>query len=375
MPEETESAQRIARLTPLEEVLAHICALVKPVAPRGTSGLAAALHCTLAEDIKIEQPVPASALALRDGWALRSELTTDASSYAPAAVPLAVRVDAGEPLPPGGDAVGVFDAVIMRDGEAQAVATVAPGEGVLPAGADADKGVVLLHAGRRLRPLHLTLLSLLQVTSVMIREPRLRIVRARQGSDPMIDAAIESITQAIQRAGGRLVNADMNAPVSHALTQSDADAVVVVGGTGCGRNDDTVSTLAAVGQVRVHGIGLVPGETAAFGTVDNRPALLLPGRLDAALSVWHLLGRAMLARLAANEETPSIRAAKLTRKVSSSAGLAELVPVRCEALSAAPLASGHAPISALAQANGWILVPAGSEGYQAQSEVMVRPWP
>ena len=110
-----------------------------------------------------------------------------------------------------------------------------------------------------------------------------------------------------------------------------------------------------------------------FGYAEFRPGQR--HIIDAALAVWHMLGQAMLARLAANEEQPCMRAAKLTRKVASSAGLAELVPVRCEGLFASPLASGYAPVSALAQANGWILVPAGSEGYQAHSEVMIRPWP
>ena len=30
---------------------------------------------------------------------------------------------------------------------------------------------------------------------------------------------------------------------------------------------------------------------------------------------------------------------------------------------------------ALAQANGWVLIGADSEGYPAQSEVVIRPWP
>jgi molybdopterin molybdotransferase len=219
------------------------------------------------------------------------------------------------------------------------------------------------------------LLALSDVASVAIREPRLRIARAQRRTDPMIDVVIECIEQAVRRGGGRCVTGEMNAPLSHALMQADADAVVVVGGTGGGRNDNAVATLAKVGEVEVHGIALTPGGTAGFGMVGDRPVLLLPGRLDAALAVWHMLGRAMLAQLAASAEQLCMRAGKLARKISSSTGLAELVPVRCDGLVANPLASGYAPISVLAQANGWLLVPSGSEGYQAESEVMIRPWP
>src|SRR5262249_62008049 len=71
--------QRIARLTPLADVLAHLDALVKPVTPR-TADLAAALGRTLAEDVVIHAPVPTTARALRDGWAVSSDLTTDAGA-------------------------------------------------------------------------------------------------------------------------------------------------------------------------------------------------------------------------------------------------------------------------------------------------------
>jgi len=153
------------------------------------------------------------------------------------------------------------------------------------------------------------------------------------------------------------------------------DAVVVVGGTGTGKNDTTVRTLASMGELIVHGIGLLPGETTAFGTLGARPVLALPGRLDAALAAWHVLGRAMLARFSGSREAPPMRTAKLTHKVSSPVGLSELVPVRCEGFSATPIASGYVPLAALAQANGWIFIQPDSEGYPAQSEVVIRPWP
>ena len=65
----------------------------------------------------------------------------------------------------------------------------------------------------------------------------------------------------------------------------------------------------------------------------------------------------------------------LSRKVASPLGLAEVVPVRVRYGAAEPLASGYWPLAAIAQADGWILVPPDSEGYPAGAEVVVRPWP
>jgi molybdopterin biosynthesis enzyme len=199
-------------------------------------------------------------------------------------------------------------------------------------------------------------------------------VRAAPGGDAVIDAAIACIADAIASQGGiAAIAAQHN--LADASADTAADAVVVVGGTGSGRNDTTVHTLASIGELLVHGIALLPGETTAFGTVGARPVLALPGRFDAALAAWHMLGREMLARLAGSRDAPPMRTAKLTHKVSSPVGLSELVPVRCEGLAATPIASGYVPLAALAQANGWIFIKPDSEGYPAQSEVVIRPWP
>jgi molybdopterin molybdotransferase len=101
----------------------------------------------------------------------------------------------------------------------------------------------------------------------------------------------------------------------------------------------------------------------------------LPGRLDAAIAVWLVIGRRLMARLCDAGEEESATKAKLARKVASTLGLAEFVPVRLRDGAVEPIASGYVPLTALAQADGWILVPADSEGYPPGTEVMVRPWP
>jgi molybdopterin molybdotransferase len=198
-------------------------------------------------------------------------------------------------------------------------------------------------------------------------------VRARPRGDPIIDAAAALVMRAIAAAGG--VALDDCERLEDALRRQDADAVIAIGGTGGGRNDTSVSTLARLGSVEAHGIALSPGETAAFGMVETRPVLLLPGRIDGALAVWLLLGARMLARLAASREEPQAVSARLTRKVASNLGLAELIPVRLRDGEAEPLGSGYLPLQTIAQADGWILVAADREGHPAGTPVMVRPWP
>ena len=99
-------------------------------------------------------------------------------------------------------------------------------------------------------------------------------------------------------------------------------------------------TLARVGQLAFHGIGITPGETTAIGFSGPRPVLLLPGRIDAALAGWLTVGRRMLARRAFRliEEQPF--AAELARKIASPLGLAEVVAVRRRLGKVEPVAQG-----------------------------------
>ena len=366
--------QRIDRLTPLADVLALIEARVAPVAAR-SSEPQAALGRILAEDVIIETSLPRTALALRDGWAVRSDLTADAGPYAPMPLAAAKRIETGEPLPRGADAVAPLDTVTLRAGAAHAMSPVSPGEGVLPAGADAAGGALVVPAGRCLGRLEVAVLMAADIKTVRLREPRLHLVRVRPQPDRILGAAIECIADAIRSQGGVAVVHSGEAGLENALNDSNADAVVTVGGTGSGARDATVRTLAAAGELHVYGIALSPGDTAAFASVGRRPVLALPGRLDAALAVWLAIGRRLLARLTAGTEEEPAAKARLARKVASPLGLAEVVPVRLRDGAAEPIASGYLSLATLAQADGWILVSPDSEGYPAGAEVVIMARP
>jgi molybdopterin biosynthesis enzyme len=369
--------QRISKLTSLTDALARIDAAVKPVAAQQFA-LREAHGRVLAADAVQKSGLPPAPLALRDGYAVRSDTTTDASSYAPAPLAAApARVDAGNPLPSGTDAVASPDAIVVRNGRYEIIAPVAPGEGVLAANTDAAAGTPLRRAGERVRDLDLAVLNAAGIANVMVREPNIFLVTARPQGDRFIDGAREWIAPAIGTGGGFLVSFEGGPVLSFeaALKEDEADAIVAIGGTGFGRSDAGVRTLARVGKVEFHGVALAPGETVAFGTVDRRPVLLLPGRIDAAMAAWLMLGRRMLARLTGSAEELPGTPARLMRKVSSALGTGELVAVRMKDGKAEPIASGYVPLHALAHSDGWIFVPAASEGYPADAEVVVHPWP
>jgi len=370
----SETIQKISRLTPLADVLLMIDAEVEPVTQRSVD-VFAGIGRTLAVDA-LAPARPAAALALQDGWALSADETLGADSYAPSPLVRAPsRIEAGQVLPAGTDSVAPIDTVRVVNGSAQALVPISPGDGVLTAGGDSDPTIPFRRAGERLRITDLAAFSAAGIARVTVREPRIRILPLR-GSG-IINATGRLVTADIERRGGAARLDDSGRGLGVAMAAESADAIVAIGGTGSGRNDNSVQTLAREGRLAVHGIALAPGETGALGFADGRPVLLLPGRLDAALSVWLVLGRRLLDRLAVAKtgESEVMETMPLARKVSSTVGLAEVVPVRRSAGEAEPLATRYLPLSSLARSDGWILVPAESEGYSVGTSVHVRPWP
>jgi molybdopterin molybdotransferase len=362
----TQPQRLPSRLTPLGEALARIDALARPVEPRDVE-LAAAAGRVLAADVLVEAPLPATAVALRDGWAVRAEMVADAGPYAPVPlVPAPVFVEVGAPLPADADAVLPPDVVTVRGGVAEATATVGPGEGVLAAGADAEPHRPLRSAGTRLRAIDLALLRAAGVPRVAVRAPRLRLVTANTFVDAVDDTVAPLIARAIDGEGGAadIMRVALDGALESVLQESGhADAIVVIGGTGAGRHDTSVRTLARLGKVDIHGVGLTPGESAALGAIGGRPVLLLPGRLDAALAAWLVLGRHLLRRLTARADPDAGTPVRLTRKIASTVGLAEVVLMRRGEGGVEPLASGSFPLHALAEADGWVLVAPDREGF------------
>ena len=219
------SAQRISGLTPIAQVLARVAALAPPIAPRAVA-LADAEGRVLAEDANVTGPWPGTAVALIDGWAVRAEQVADAGPYAPILLdPPPERVDAGAALPRDADAVLPPDAV--TGAEVHAAATT--GDGVLTRGMDAAPDRPLRRAGARLRALDVAALQAVGVSRVRVREPRVRVVSVGA------DHAALAVARGVAACGANVI---FVRALQRALAE-DADAVIAVGGTGAGRNDES----------------------------------------------------------------------------------------------------------------------------------------
>jgi molybdopterin molybdotransferase len=357
-------------LTPLNAALAMLLDGLEPVVPSQVA-LAEARGC-IASDNPPLRSLPLRDIAAVDGWAFCARDLVGVSSYSP--LPLRqppVWVEAGDAMPPGCDCVVDSDSVEMSGALAQAVAEAAPGQGIRRAGDDIPQAGALISPGQPIRALDLLLARAAGLPALVVRRPRLHLVNvpAAVGN---IDVTAHLIAEQAQAVGAAVTRSDATerdaVAIAKAFTVHPCDLVISIGGTGVGRRDSTTEALALQGMLLAHGIALAPGRTTAVGKISGAPVIALPGAPDQAMAAWWTLALPVLDRLAARLPRPKITL-PLARKIASGIGLTEVALLKKLDQTWMPLASGELSLATLAEADAWFAVPAGSEGYAADTAV------
>jgi molybdopterin molybdotransferase len=375
------------------DVLAWIDAHVGPL-PAEEVVVSGAAGRVLAEEVRTALDLPPFDRAAVDGFALRADETIGASSYNPlpfrlastgADLPMgcAARLQAGDPLPRGADAVVPLEHVVL-DAEATGavIEPVVAGNEVERVGSHSVRGSTLIASGARLGARDAGLLSSAGVPRVsVVRRPRVRcllagrnLVEAGRPLSPgaIYDANGPLLRALIERDGGILTEqARMErdrAALRDAFALSGPDIILVAGGTGLGVDDHSAGALSEAGGLVMHGVALRPGGTAGLGrTAAGVPVFLLPGAPAACLWAYEFFAGRAVRRLGGRHPELPFSSRKMTAagKIVSEIGMTEVCPVRClTGCGAEPIASfNEAGLTAAARADGFVIVPEGSEGY------------
>ncbi len=361
----------------------------------------------LAEDVVSAADVPSFDRSTMDGYAVVADSTEGATAYN--ALPLtivgdsfpgrpfhgsvalgqAVRIMTGAPLPAGANAVlpaewidGAGDSLRVN-----ALAAVSPGKHVGLRGEDVMSGTTVLERGRALRPQDLGLLSSIGRGHVRaVRRPRVRLVVTGNevlpaGSTPqghcIADANGPMLTALAERDGATisfpgLVRDERDAILT--ALRDDADVVVVSGGSSVGAEDIAPGLLAEHGELLVHGIAMRPSSPTGFGRFGHRLVFLLPGNPVSCLCGYDFFAGRAIRALGGRTKAWPYRSidAPLARKISSPIGRLDYVRVRVVDGRVEPLATGSASVlSSTTRADGFVIVPADSEGFAAGASVSV----
>jgi molybdopterin molybdotransferase len=333
----------------------------------------------LAGEISAAHPIPIADSATLDGFAVAAGATLGAGSYNPLSLPLH-PVSAGEALPPDTDAVIPVDLAQTQGSDVvECVEPVVRGENVVMRGAIARGGTLLASVGTTLSPAHVGMLISAGFTDVeVVRRPRVRILVAPGSS--VIDSNGPMCRALVLRDGGvveEIVAVQRSQPgFRNALDAEGADLILVIGGTSAGTDDHAAAALAEAGELAIHGIAMQPGRTSGLGrTRSGVPVILLPGSPAGCLFSYELLAGRAVRRMGGRDPALPYRSRTMRtgRKIVSAIGMTEVCTVRYAATSVVePLPSlAETGLMSAITADGFVIVPEGSEGYPQGASVTV----
>jgi molybdopterin molybdotransferase len=389
--------------------VSHVQALIRartaPLAAERVP-LADAAGRVLAREVRSEVNVPPFVRSAMDGYALRGEETFGAGAYNPLAFKVvgevmpgqffprpagpgeAVRIMTGAPLPEGTDAVLMAEYARERNGIVTADEPVPPGKNVGRIGEDIRAGQALFAPGRRLRPQDLGVLASIGKSAAHVhRRPRVALLITgnellKPGERPagakIVDSNSVMLAALVRRDGGDVMRIDHlpdeRERIRRALRDSDADLVVITGGSSVGVEDHAPTLLAEEGELLAHGVAMRPSAPTGLGAIGARLVFLLPGNPVSCLAAYDFFVGLAVRRLAGLPEGWCYRRTRfpLRDRIASQIGRVDYARVRIENGHAALLAtSGASVLSSTTRADGFVVVPQDSEGMPAGAEVDV----
>lgn len=358
-----------------------------------------------------------------DGYAVRFADTFGASETNPKRLKIgeqAVYVDTGDPIPDGFNAVVMIEDVnIIRsqtpplskgghvgvDSEyIEIISPTTPWQNVRVIGEDIVATELILPENHRIRAIDIGAMLGGGHTEVSVRRrPRVVIIptgtelveigeELRKGN--IIEFNSRILSGLVYEWGGEPIRFKIIPDVIEELKKAILDAcnmgdlIVINAGASAGSEDFTRAAINELGDVILHGVNIKPGKPVILGWVSpvrnefsngvkGKPVLGIPGYPVSAYITFTLFAKPLIYRWQGLEvEEPEILKAKISRQVASTLGQEEFVRVKIGKVGgnfiATPVSRGAGVLMSLVRADGFVRIPAMSEGIGAGTEVDVE---
>ena len=375
----------------------------------------------LAEQVRADRDIPPFARSTRDGYAVRAQdlaalpctlkiVGEIKAGPQPAELSLklksgvAASIMTGAPVPEGADAVVMVEYTSLQGDCVRITRGVSPGENVVPRGAEAAGGSLLLEPGTRINETALALAASVGKSRLQVfARPRVAVlttgdeiveVDADPGPTQIRNSNSYSLAVQIQAAGGEPVLLPIAPDEPHKLRQLieqglQSDLLIMTGGVSMGRYDLVEQVLAEMqAEFFFTGAKIQPGKPVVFGRVPCGAGARagespykyffgLPGNPVSTMVTFELFARPMLEAIAGMPPRPlSFVHARLKSEIRVKTGLKRFLPA---ILSGAFEDSdvelvpwqGSGDIAAQARANCYIVIPPDREHILAGEWVAV----
>jgi len=395
-------------LISLEEGMQILLGAVQPISRTERVPLLEASGRVLAEPIAAAADVPPFARAAMDGYAVIAQDTFGAGNFNPARLRLlevvhaadiasktvtsgtCIQVATGAPVPTGADAVVQFEDTEAEQGatEVKIYQPVYPRQNISPQGRDIQAGHQVLVSGIRLDPSKVGVLAALGFIEVLVvAKPTVAVIPSGNEivspGEPLVPGKIYDINSytlasLIQDAGGipRLFPVMKDTLEDVRRTLRDAlvcDLIVLSGGSSVGERDVMVEAVESIGELKFHGIAVKPGKPTLCGVIEGKLILGMPGYPTSCLTNGYGLLAPTLRKLA---HLPEVKTGgielPMARRYTSTTGRHQYLPVRIEQGEVAPVFKESGAITSMADAEGYIEIPANVDLVEKGERVLVK---
>jgi len=396
--------------------------------------LLAAAGRVLSERVTADRDLPPFPRSTRDGYAVRS---ADLSAL-PATLEVIGEIKAGErldripasiasgqaasimtgaPVPAGADAVVMVEYTSplnhliedhrANDHRVEITRSVAPGENIVPRGAEAREGAILLDRGFRLNPAAIALAASVGKSRLPVyKRPRVALlttgdeivdIDATPGPTQIRNSNSFSLAAQIQQANGEPILLPIAPDELQGLRPLIAeglksDLLLLTGGVSMGRYDLVEQALAEMqAEFFFTSAKIQPGRPVVFGrcvvetptagiVAGERPVTYffgLPGNPVSTMVTFKLFARSMLEALAGQAPRKLVFLhARLKKEIRTRTGLQRFLPAILSGefgqaeVELVPW-QGSGDIAAIARSNCYIVIPADRERLTAGEWVAV----
>jgi len=383
----------------------------------------------LSERVTADRDLPPFPRSTRDGYAVRS---ADLSAL-PAILEVIGEIKAGErldripasiaggqtasimtgaPVPAGADAVVMVEYTAplnhrIEGHRVEITRSVAPGENIVPRGAEAREGALLLDRGFRLNPAAIALAASVGKSRLPVyKRPRVAVlttgdeivdIEATPGPTQIRNSNSFSLAAQIQQAGGEplllpIAPDELQGLRSLIAEGLKSDLLLLTGGVSMGRYDLVEQALSEMqAEFFFTGAKIQPGrpvvfgrcvpETSAVGTpAGDRPGTYffgLPGNPVSTMVTFELFARPVLEALAGQAPRSLVFLhARLKKEIRVKTGLQRFLPAILSGefdhagVELVPW-QGSGDIAAIARATCYLVIPADRECLAAGEWVAV----
>lgn len=279
----------------------------------------------LAEDLVVEQDLPAFPASAVDGYAVRSadgggrrHLAGESAAGRPFEGEVgpgeACRILTGAVLPRGADCVVMVEDTVQGDDWVEVPDHLRPGANFHAPGSDARAGQVAVTAGTELGGAEIGIAATLgNAHLTVVRRPRVAIlstgdelveVGTTPGPGKIVDSNRWALAAAVREAGAEVtllgIGPDQEGALRSLVTAAlgDHDVLVTSGGVSVGSHDLIKPLLASLGEVHVGRVRLKPGKPFTFATLpEGRRAFGLPGFPVSSLVTFEVFVRPALRKM------------------------------------------------------------------------------